>query len=343
MKKSFTITIILLAITHNTIAQDSDLTNLRHNLSVAKDDTSRVLAMNEFSNYYKFIKPDSALMYGYKALALAREIKFHNGEFEALIQLIISQIHLGNNSKALQLIFQAEKIANTGSEKANYIFFRAAIYENSKDYIKALNLYKEAKRFYDSINDLSLSPIVQSAMGAMYLEMHQPDAALYHCEAAYKNAVQIKDNWATHYILLPLGRVQDELGHTDTALSYFRQALAIALDTETVCACYLYIAQLYQRIGKNDSAIIYATKSFELARKSGLYNDIIDASLFCLTFMKTKTFSKRFYIVRMLSVIKIAYTIWLNLPQKKLLLIWMSRSGNGKLKTQKPNSKIAYG
>ena len=61
----------------------------------------------------------------------------------------------------------------------------------------------------------------------MYLEMHQPDSALYHCEAAYKNAIQVKDNWVPQYILPQLGRVQDALGNTDLALSYFRQTLEI--------------------------------------------------------------------------------------------------------------------
>jgi tetratricopeptide (TPR) repeat protein len=292
MKKNVTIIIIVFAIAHIAIAQDSDLINLRHNLSVAKDDTSRVNAMDEYCNYYKEIKPDSALFYGYQALPLAREIKFHNGEFETLILLIFTQLHLGNESKALQLIFKAEKIANTGSEKANLVLFKGGVYEKSKDYRKALNLYSEAKEIFDSLHDSSLSPIAQSAVGAMYLEMHQPDSALYHCEAAYKKAVQVKDNWATHYMLLPLGRVQDELGNTGVALSYFRQALANALDTATVCRCYLSIAQLYHRIGKQDSAFFYATRSFELARKNGLYNDIIDASLFLSQIYENKDFQQ---------------------------------------------------
>jgi len=292
MKKNVTIIIIVFAIAHIAIAQDSDLINLRHNLSVAKDDTSRVNAMDEYCNYYKEIKPDSALFYGYQALPLAREIKFHNGEFETLILLIFTQLHLGNESKALQLIFQAEKIANTGYEKATLVLNKGSIYEFSKDYTKALNLYREGKKIFDSINDSIFSPFAQLAMGKMYLEKHQPDSALYHCETAYKNALQVKDNWVPRYILLQLGRVQDELGNTELALSYFRQALANALDTATVCRCYLSIAQLYHRIGKQDSAFFYATRSFELARKNGLYNDIIDASLFLSQIYENKDFQQ---------------------------------------------------
>ena len=200
MKKSITI-IILLAIADNAIAQDTLLTNYRHNLSVAKDDTSRVRAMIDFGYYYTETKPDSSLIYGYKALELARKIKFAKGEFEVLELLILTQGSLGNDTKQLQLIFQAEKIANTGYEKAFLLLNRGGIYEQSKDYTKALSLFREGKNVFDSINDAIFAPFAQTNMGKMYLEMHEPDSALYHCETAYKNAIQVKDNWVPKYII----------------------------------------------------------------------------------------------------------------------------------------------
>ncbi len=281
MKKSITI-IILLVIAHTALAQDTILTALRNDLLVANDDTSRVWALESISDYYKGTKPDSALIYGYKALALARKIKFSKGEFQAIELLLITQGGLGNNSKALQLIFQAGKIAeknNNGYEKATLLLNIGGIYENSKDYTKAINLYRKAKKAFDSINDSIFSPFAQLAIGKMYLAMHQLDSALYNCEAAYKNAVQIKDNWVPQDILLQLGRIHNELGNTDLALSYFRQTLSKASYANEVCACYLSIAQLYRKTGTPDSAVFYAGKSLALARESGFYNDIIDASL----------------------------------------------------------------
>jgi hypothetical protein len=43
---------------------------------------TRVLLIAYLANYYKADLPDSALFYGYKALALARQIKFPKGEVE---------------------------------------------------------------------------------------------------------------------------------------------------------------------------------------------------------------------------------------------------------------------
>jgi signal transduction histidine kinase len=270
-----------LIISLNGIAQDSDLIISWHNLSVAEDDTSRVNEMDYLSLYYRFIKPDSSLIYGSKALELARKIKYHKGEFESLELLIITEANLGNESKTLQLIFQLEKIANTGYEKAALVLYKGGVYEVSKEYKKALILFTEAKKMFDSMHDSIWSPFAQLAMGKMYVELHQPDSALYQCEAAYKIANLVKDNFVTSYIPLQLGRAQDELGNTDTALLCFRQTLLEnSDDNRELCMCYLSIAQLYQRIRNRDSAIFYGIKSFELARKNGLYTDIIEASLF---------------------------------------------------------------
>ena len=282
MKKSITIVVILLVIASIGVAQDVWLGSIKHDLSVASHDTSRVLALAEFCNYYKLKRPDSALIYGYKALTLARRIKFQKGEVKAMEELIITQSNLGNDSKALQLIFQANKIAernNMRFDKALLMLGRAGLYEQSKDYIKALNLFRESKKIFDSVNDLPFSVTAQYEIGETYLAMNQLDTALYYSQLAYTNAVQIEKNWATPYVLLNLGKVQNKLGNTDLALSYFRQALSKALEAEIVFASWFSIAQLYQQMAKPDSSIFYARKSFELAQESGFYKDIIDASL----------------------------------------------------------------
>ena len=77
------ITVIFLVIVIQRIGYTQDINgesgwhkDILHNLDTTTQDTSRVLLIGELANYYKFYLPDSALFYGYKALALARQIKF---------------------------------------------------------------------------------------------------------------------------------------------------------------------------------------------------------------------------------------------------------------------------
>jgi two-component system NtrC family sensor kinase len=97
--------------------------DILHSLDTARQDTTRVLLLAVLANYYKSDLPDSALYYGYKALALARQIKFPQGEVEALGFMAIALETLGNDSKALQIALQGLKIA----EKNNLIGHKAGL------------------------------------------------------------------------------------------------------------------------------------------------------------------------------------------------------------------------
>ena len=78
-----------------------------HSLDTATQDTTRVLLTVELANYYKYNLPDSSLFYGYKALELARQIKFVRGEVRAMYYILFAHMVLGNDSKALQICLQA--------------------------------------------------------------------------------------------------------------------------------------------------------------------------------------------------------------------------------------------
>ena len=58
--------------------------------------------------------------------------------------------------------------------------------------------------------------------------LNQPDSALYYCQSAYENAVQLNADWLIYYILFNLGKIEDKKGNTDLALAYFRQSLSMA-------------------------------------------------------------------------------------------------------------------
>ena len=282
MKKNTTIIVIMLIIRSSCIAQDPWLDAIKDRWSVANDDTSRVLVMGEFCGYYKLKKPDSALFYGYKALTLARQIGFQRGEVRAMNGLVITQINLGNNLKALQLISQASKIAEKNDlswDKALLIVDKGNIYLRSEDYVRALSLFRESKMLFDSVHDSAFSIWTQSNIGLTYLMLNKQDSALYHCQIAYANAVQLNASWVTHLALLNLGKIQGHKGNADLALEYFRQSLIMAGEATAIFQTQYSIAQLFRQIDKPDSSIYYARKSLEIAKNGGFYSDVIDASI----------------------------------------------------------------
>lgn len=258
--------------------------NVMHSLDTVKTDAGRALVLTELGNYYKFKKPDSGLYYAYKALELSRQIKFAAGEVGAIIRIGITQISLGNEAKALQMIRQGLKIA----EQNNLIFANAVlqtqlgiIYSRSKHYAIALHLLKEQMRAFESLRDPSMYVGIESTIAETYLLMNQLDSALYYIELAHQ-FVQANDSifsWATHSVLLNHGRIQHKLGNNDLALLYFLESLQVADEVDKILSSGISIAQVYQQVSKFDSSIYYAEKSLSIAQKGGFYSGVVDASV----------------------------------------------------------------
>ena len=259
--------------------------NILHILDTARQDTTRVLATAELANYYKFHLPDSSLFYGYKALELARQIKFAKGEVKALEAMTLTLTTLGNDSKALQMTLQGLKIAeenNLVNDKADLLIILGIIYNGVKNHTKALDFLRKSKALSDSLHDQPLSIIARNNLAETYLMLNQPDSALYYClslQSAYEYARQIEGDWIIYYALLTLGRIQDKKGNADLALAYFRQSLSIAGSADMIFNSYFSIAQLYQQMNKPDSSIYYANKSLETIQGRGFYSNIVKASM----------------------------------------------------------------
>ena len=187
--------------------------------------------------------------------------------------MIIAQFKLGNDSKALQMALQGLKIAeknNLINDKALFLSSLGAVYNGVKNYTKALDLFRESKTLFDSLHNFTFVASTENDIGKTYLMMNQLDSALYYCQSAYKNAIQLKEDWVISDILLNLGRIQSKKGNCDLALAYFRQSLSTASNADMIFKSYFSIAELYQQINKSDSCIYYAKKSLEIVKGRGL-------------------------------------------------------------------------
>ena len=85
--------------------------SLKHELAIAKHDTSRVLIMVKLCNMHRILNPDSAQIYGQQALDLTQKIKFSRGEALASEELGTSYRSKGDYPNALKFLFRGLQIA----------------------------------------------------------------------------------------------------------------------------------------------------------------------------------------------------------------------------------------
>jgi len=290
MKKIIT-SIVLLAITQLTV-RGQDIggeavwrDNILHDLDTAKHDTSRILFTAELANYYKFNLPDSAIIYGYKALEWARKIRYAKGEVRALTYILFTHATLGNDAKALQVCLQALKISeknNLLNDKAYLLSLQGYIFSLMNRYPEALAVLKESRSLSDSLHDLKNSMIAGMRLTETFTMMNQPDSAANYClslDSAYKLAALLNEPWPPYYILFNLGKIQERKSSGELALTYFRKALSMAGPVYQAFECYFSIAKAFQLMNNSDSAISYANKSLEVVKDRGFYSNIIKANI----------------------------------------------------------------
>ena len=158
MKKVITILFILLAFESIGFAQNSArIDSLRHELSIATHDTTRMAVLIELSVSLRDNRPDSAIYYANKGLILARKFNSPDHEINAMISITLSQIFLGNESSALKVNLEAKKLAEIYSLKSRELGVLSQsglIYNMSHNYSEALNVFRTVVRLADSTNNI---------------------------------------------------------------------------------------------------------------------------------------------------------------------------------------------
>jgi hypothetical protein len=92
--------------------QIEKIDSFKHQLTQENEDSNRVLMMSYLAWQYCIWNPDSGAVYGQKALALSKQIKFPRGEARALIGVAGVSITLGDLPICLNYAFQVLRIVD---------------------------------------------------------------------------------------------------------------------------------------------------------------------------------------------------------------------------------------
>ena len=304
--KAIFISLSLLITVSVTLAQPGNLDSLRkqlmvawrdtlkHELSISRPDTNRVMVLVGLINHYKFDIPDSAFFYGQQALTLARQINFPKGEAQALLFIAVTNNTLGNNSKALELQLKSLQIAdrnNLTEEKQQAMTALGSNYSNLQNYSKALFYLYQALKLADPNDPKRIVHMyfTLKAIGDTYLSMNKLDSAEHYSQLAFDHVKKYNINFAWSLSLLTIGRIHNKKGELQLAFDFFLQSLNYNTAAFEV---NFEIAKLYQQINQPDSAIYYARKSLNSAQKVNSYSDIITASKFLADLYQSKDAQK---------------------------------------------------
>lgn len=281
--KKLNLTFILLITALLAFAQKSQIDSLTVLLRDAKNDRQRVELLNTLSYDYQDSRPDSALLLAQRAWYLARKNNIVKGESDALSQMATAYKSLGNFTKSLEYAIVKLKMDEALESPANLTvshLYIASLYAASKDFDKALLYAKKAdsiindqhteeKRSDSVIEKLQgYAPYCFLSIGDIYEKKNMLDSAVVYTQKCLDISRQTNNTLLIGTSLNNLGNIYRKSKDDSLALQNYRAGIPFILennDYSTYAESTLGMAQVFEGMGKPDSALYYGKQSFAIA------------------------------------------------------------------------------
>lgn len=283
IKRPVILVVFLVFIRLGVVAQPNALIDsLKHQLAIAKDDTSKVLILGYLCNTYRVVSLDSVAIWGKRGVALAQKIGYARGELRVLYSWQNVLENHGDIPESLELNFKALKIAQEKHfpvETALAFSNIGTDYWDLQDYPKAITFLKKALRMNTTAPNSFETKFVHVnswvTIGDSYSQMNRLDSAYFFASQVYKET--LNDNYHP-IVLLYFGDVLFKMGDREKAFAYLRQSVLLNEknkdDYNSADACKT-IARFFKETNQPDSAIYYAKKGLAHAQAIGFRMDIL--------------------------------------------------------------------
>lgn len=282
--RSFFILFLIVMCAGTAFTQRQKEDSLRKLLAKPAADTHTVIRQWQLADQMNKHTPDTALYLAQRALSLAQQLGYTEGESRSLGVLANTLIKLGNYPTALDYYLrklQIEETRNMPRNLASVVMNIGVVYMFQQEYREALRYYLRADSLIEkfSLNDIRYNSALN--IGDLYDRMQINDSAYLFFSKSLMLATAASDSAFMATSMVGLGHSTQKQQQYDRAAQYYYTAIPMlqnASDNDLLCEAYLGLARLFQRLQRSDSAIYFATQSFELAQKVNFPSRALDAA-----------------------------------------------------------------
>lgn len=254
------------------------LDTLRQKLSVATNDTSKVLIMVDLVNSYGYSHADSSFYYVRRIFELSQKSNYAYGKFLGYQSLFSVYNTVGDYPKVLESQFNALKIAEQLPNRRlhsmavvhmylGFVYREMGYYkDNITQHHLAVQFQKESGR--------PLSEIVSSYMNTSisYLALKMPDSAWSCAQEGYELSRRAGNLITINMSIL--GTIEEGLGKYTEAMATYHAAVELhEIKQERdnnyfLIRVYNNLAELHFKMGHMDSSIYYGNLALFLSQKN---------------------------------------------------------------------------
>jgi tetratricopeptide (TPR) repeat protein len=272
-------------ITKNSISQNA-IDSLKNEIRKEKSDSIKSTLLAYLALEYRLYNVDTAIQYANSGLLLARNSGYIKGEILCGYILGESNRIKGNYAKALDISLSTiQKAESTDNKNLQFNLNNliATIYGSMSENEKYLSYLRKMFGLIEDENDYESLNVLYTNLGDVFEKLNILDSARYYTHLAYDISVKINDFEGIGLTLNNLGNIHYKLNQPDVALANYKLCLPyITAEQAAVpyCESTMGIAKIYYAKGLKDSSLMYAKKSFNVAKNKNFAQYILNASIF---------------------------------------------------------------
>ncbi|MBC7886254.1 MAG: sensor histidine kinase [Ferruginibacter sp.] len=244
-------------------------------LSVAKEDTNKVLTLITIGQHVEYNNLEEAKNYYVQANKLSEKLKYTIGVLKYYSNYTAILNIQARFDSALRLTEYALELANKfGNEERIIIAHQnlSATYAYLQDYESALEHLLPSVAYFEKTNNDARLSLIYDNLGVIYRETKQYDKALEYHQKALVIARKSENSYDIANVLSNLGNAYTSLKKYDTALAVMQESLKIAKKENydnIVSNVTSNIGAVLIKRGSYDSLYYYCTEGLRLAEKLG--------------------------------------------------------------------------
>jgi tetratricopeptide (TPR) repeat protein len=268
--------------------------SLRDRLSRSKPDTNALVLMRDLAKGYDHFHPDSTYYFGRQSFLLSQRLNNLRFEVTSLINMSVGLRQMGNYPKALEYALQSLKLCDQ-TKNSDEIFSTLSlinsIYYYLKDGKNCIAYAVRAMNMQNGTKDLRILEDLYQQMSEGYEVMNMKDSTLYYQLKACQTSLELHDEQDIAFNQENLADVYFTLNKDREAVFNYRLAIpyfARHQIKEGTCEAALFLARIYERKDRPDSAIWYGQQSLLVAQSYLMTSRQSDASDFLAAFYKKR-------------------------------------------------------
>jgi tetratricopeptide (TPR) repeat protein len=296
MKSLLFCLLTLLCVKIDSIAQNRKIDSLQTLLKTAKDDTSKVKAMDLISEYNEDKSPDTGLAVGERALRLSETINWKPGMARSYTCIGRNYVFLSDSANALLNYRKALEIYGQIGDKSGtawITYYTGSVYlYQLSDYQKALTYLEQSMKLFEQLQEKKGMASSLDKIGLVYETLGDNSRALNSYQRAERLDEEIGNKLGIANCDNNMGLLYDDLTEYPKALEYCQKALNLfdSLGSKQgVAAALGTIGQIYLNSSKYDEALKYLQKAEKMEVQMGQslgiaqlanYEGMVNARLF---------------------------------------------------------------